>query len=280
MVPAEAAPESRGGENDEESATRWALPTARRPVPELVEERVLQLLRAGDLKVGDRLPNEPELARLLGVGRSSVRTALQRLQGLGVVEVNRGRGWFVSGEPQRQAADDMLARMSGRGFDVVDVLEVRIALEGAAAALAAARAASGDLDRIAKRSRDHQEAPSGDRDQLLATDEAFHAAVVDASGNAYLQAIHALLTPLIADWRRDSFATPAIHDRSAIDHNQIVVQLRRRDEVGARLAMTSHLIGLYRDVLREAGADGDRVGAGADVATYVDVRDTPLWSPD
>src|SRR5689334_581144 len=88
-------PETTPDGADEVDATQlWSLPNARRPVPELVEERVLELLRSGELSVGDRLPNEPELARLLGVGRSSVRTGLQKLQNLGVVEVNRGRGWF------------------------------------------------------------------------------------------------------------------------------------------------------------------------------------------
>jgi GntR family transcriptional repressor for pyruvate dehydrogenase complex len=273
VEPAENEPD--GDEVD--GARLWSLPASRKPVPELVEERVLELLRSGELRLGDRLPNEPELARLLGVGRSSVRTALQKLQGLGVVEVNRGRGWFVSGEPRQQAADLMLHRMAGRGFDIVDVMEVRVALEGSAAALAAVRASPGQLDEIAKLSRTHQDVPYDDREQLLRTDEAFHSAIVDASGNAYLRALYGMVIPLIADWRRDSYATPEIHDRSGLDHNQIVVQLRRRDEVGARLAMTSHLMGLYKAARRESGGADEH--SEADVSAYVDVRDTPLWSP-
>jgi len=269
-------PETTPDGADEVDATQlWSLPNARRPVPELVEERVLELLRSGELSVGDRLPNEPELARLLGVGRSSVRTGLQKLQNLGVVEVNRGRGWFVSGEPRRQATDLMLNRMAERGFGVVPVTEVRIALEGTAAALAAVRATPGQLDAIAKLSRTHQDTPFGDRDQLLDTDEAFHSAIVDASGNAFLHAMYDIVVPLIADWRRASYATPEAHDRSGIEHNQIVVQLRRRDEVGARLAMTSHLMGLYKKARRECGASDPE----AEVSAFVDVRDNPLWSP-
>lgn len=259
---------------DADGARRWSLPTARKPVPELVEERVLELLRSGDLRLGDRLPNEPELARLLGVGRSSVRTALQKLQNLGVVEVNRGRGWFVSGEPRQQATDLMLHRMAERGFGVLSVMEVRIALEGSAAALAAVRASPGQLDAIAKICRIHQDTPFDDQDQLLATDEAFHSAIIDASGNAFLRAMYDMVVPLIADWRRDSYATPEVHDRSGVDHNQIVVQLRRRDEVGARLAMTTHLMGLYRTARRESGATDPE----AELSAFVDVRDSPLWS--
>lgn len=270
MEPEETTPD--GGDAD--SARLWSLPTARRPVPELVEERVLELLRSGDLRLGDRLPNEPELARLLGVGRSSVRTALQKLQNLGVVEVNRGRGWFISGEPRQQAADLMLHRVAERGFGVLSVMEVRIMLEGSAAALAAVRASPGQLDTIGKLCRTHQDTRFDDRDQLLETDEAFHAAIVDASANPFLQAIYEMVVPLIADWRRDSYATPEVHERSGIDHNQIVVQLRRRDEVGARLAMTAHLMGLYKAARRESGGTDPE----AELSAFVDVRDNPLWS--
>jgi len=271
---------SQGSGRDADEGRRWSLAsTARKPVPDLVEDRVLELVRAGELRHGERLPNEPELARLLGVARSSVRTALQRLQSLGVVEVNRGRGWFVAAEPKRRAADLMLDRIAEREFDILDIMEVRISLEGTAAALASVRATPGQLDEIVKLCRSHQDAPTSDRDRLLETDEAFHSAIVDAACNDYLRTMYGMLTPLIAEWRRDSFSSATVHDRSGLDHNQIVVQLRRHDEVGARLTMTSHLMGLYKALQREVAAAGQSGRAQqADVAAYVDVRDTPLWS--
>jgi DNA-binding FadR family transcriptional regulator len=261
------------------TAGPWTLSAAsRKSVPELVEERVLELVRSGELSRGDRLPNEPELARLFGVARSSVRTGLQRLQGIGVVEVNRGRGWFVSGEPRPDAGERMLDRIVELEFDLLDVLETRIALEAEAAALAAARATPGDLDRIAKLGRSHQDVAPDDREALLETDEAFHAAIVEASGNRHLQAMYSAVPPRIADFRRSLYGSPELHDRSGIDHNQIVVQIRRRDEVGARLTMTSHLMCVYKAAHREhAPVDGEQ-RRPAEVSTYVDVRDTPIWS--
>jgi GntR family transcriptional repressor for pyruvate dehydrogenase complex len=260
-------------------AELWTLSGgSRKSVPELVEERVLELVRSGELGRGDRLPNEPELARLFGVARSSVRTGLQRLQGIGVVEVNRGRGWFVSGEPGQQATERMRERIVEHEFALLDVLETRIALEAEAAALAAARATTGQLDQIAKLARSHQDVAGHDREALLETDEAFHAAIVEASGNRHLQAMYGTIPSLIADFRRDLYASPELHDRSGIDHNQIAVQLRRRDEVGARLTMTSHLMCTYKAAVRERGRV-DGVGRqAAEVSTFVDVRDQPLWS--
>src|SRR5947209_19288523 len=78
---------------DEES---WALsPNTRKPLPELIEDKLRQLIESGRFKAGDRLPTEPELAQRMAVARSSLRTALQRLQLQGIVEVMRGRGWYV-----------------------------------------------------------------------------------------------------------------------------------------------------------------------------------------
>jgi GntR family transcriptional repressor for pyruvate dehydrogenase complex len=257
----------------------WTLSGgSRKSVPELVEERVLELVRSGELNRGDRLPNEPELARLFGVARSSVRTGLQRLQGIGVVEVNRGRGWFVSGEPGQQATERMRERIDEHEFDLLDVLETRIALEAEAAALAAARATDGQLDQIVKLSRGHRDVALDDREALLETDEAFHAAIIEASGNRHLQAMYGTIPSLIADFRRNLYASPELHDRSAIDHNQVVVQIRRRDEVGARLTMTSHLMCTYTAALRERGQADGSGRRPAEVSSFVDVRDSPLWS--
>lgn len=264
---------------DAERDRLWALDgAARKPVPELVGDKVVELVRTGELRPGHRLPSEPELARLFGVARSSVRTALQRLQARGLVEVNRGQGWFVADEPRPAAAGGVLEPVTAGDFAVLDVLETRISLEGQAAALAATRASPGQLDRIAKLSRAHQETPFEDRDALLEADEAFHAAIVDASGNAHLQAVLATIAPMVAEWRRDSYGSPELHDRAGIDHNQIVVQIRRRDEVGARLTMTSHLMALYKRVQREQGAIAR--SQPAEVSSFVDVRDRPLWSEE
>jgi GntR family transcriptional repressor for pyruvate dehydrogenase complex len=261
-----------------DSAVAWELsPTSRKPIPDLIGDRILELVRAEVLKPGERLPTEPELARQMGVARSSLRTALQRLQAQGVVAVNRGRGWFVTSEPDRSAADLMRDRMVERDFDIVDVMEVRIALEGAAAALAATRASQGKLDEILKLARTHQQAPSNDVATVLRTDEEFHEGIVEASGNAYLHALYQMLTPVIAEWRAQSFGTAEVHDRSVDGHNQIAVQLRRRDEVGARLAMTGHLLGLYKSAARERREHDADSGPTAALSTFIDVDDQPLY---
>ncbi|HEY2192741.1 MAG TPA: FCD domain-containing protein [Actinomycetospora sp.] len=274
---------------DEQDATPsdgedpWTLPDSRKPIPALVADRVLELVRAGTIPPGERLPTEPELARRFGVARSSVRSGLQRLQAQGVVAVERGRGWFVSSSSARDAAELMQERVAAREFDIRDVMEVRIALEGAAAGLAAARASAGQRDDILKLSKAHQAADHHDTQALLATDEEFHEAIIDASGNGYLQTLYGMLTPLVKEWRRESFTSAEVHDRSALDHRQVAMQIRRQDEVGARLSMTSHLLGLYKGITRKRRSEdglpeSDSLLAG--LSTFIDVEDRPMYEGD
>src|SRR6516162_9215081 len=117
-------------------------PARREAVSQIVLDQLLAEIREGSLKPGDRLPTESELTRMFEVGRSSIREALRGLITLGLIETKPGRGAIV-----RHGAESPLARV---GFRVsveqlntralLDLLEVREALEGQAAEYAARRA--------------------------------------------------------------------------------------------------------------------------------------------
>ncbi|UQS22000.1 FCD domain-containing protein [Amycolatopsis thermalba] len=253
---------------DDES---WALsPNARKPLPELIEDKIRALITNGTFRAGDRLPTEPELAQKMAVARSSLRTALQRLQLQGVVEVMRGRGWYVRSTDVAERDEPL--RFDRRVSDS-DLLEVRIALETTAASLAALRASQGELDDIAKLAKLHQAASVNDKDELLRTDEDFHAAVVRASHNELLDQLYRSLVPQLRSYRRNSYSSAEVHVRSANDHNQVSWFLRRRDEAGARAAMTTHLLGLYNDLAAQTGMP---VEERAGLTNYA-LEDEPSW---
>ncbi|WP_027942495.1 FadR/GntR family transcriptional regulator [Amycolatopsis taiwanensis] len=246
---------------DDES---WALsPDTRKPLPELIEEKLRSLIASGRFKAGDRLPTEPELAQRLAVARSSLRTALQRLQLQGIVEVLRGRGWYVRSTNVSGRED---ALIFDQGISDLDLMEVRIALEGTAASMAAVRATSGELDDIAKLAKAHQHVPIDDKDELLRSDEAFHAAVIKASHNQLLDQLHRSLVMRLRPFRRNSYGSAEVHNRSATEHSQVARFLKRRDEGGARDVMTTHLLGLYNDMAAQVGTPAE---SRADLATYL-----------
>ena len=259
--------------DDSHLGESWSLsPDSRRPLPELIEQKLREQIIGGTLKAGDRLPTEPELARKLDVARSSLRTALQRLQLQGIVEVRRGLGWYVRRTDLAAVEEHLEGRLAARQFALTDLLEVRIALETTAASLAAVRAGDGELDELAKLNRRYQRAPVDDMQEVIESDEEFHSALIRASHNELLEQMYQTLVPGLQDCKRHAHPSREVHNRSANEHEQVVWFLRRHDEVGAKSAMTTHLLGLYNDLAN------DDSKPKATLSTYVGVSDNPIWN--
>lgn len=221
--------------------SKWTLSAdSRRPRPEVIEDRIRQLIDSGELPAGELLPNEHELARRFGVGRTSVRAALQRLQIAGLVDVERGRGWLVvaraPGGDEAPTTDDE----RDRRFELAQLFDVRIALETTATGLAAHNASREELGRIVDADDAHRRAQ--DVDEMLQTDERFHALIVDAARNAVLRNMYAMLIPELREFRRGCYADGSAGKQSSDGHGLVVQFLRNRDEAGARTAMASHLL--------------------------------------
>jgi DNA-binding FadR family transcriptional regulator len=230
-------------DQEAEADPRFALALDGRPLPEVIADKLRDLVNAGELRPGSRLPTESELARRMRVARSSVRTALQRLETLRVLEVRRGLGWYVRRTPVPEfgMSPDMLA---GKRYRISDLLEVRIALEGLAASLAALRATDGEIGDIEKFNMQHQDA-GGDRDELLRTDMAFHDAIVRASRNELLITTYQSIVGELTEWRYQSYPERGVPLRSAREHKRVVSYLKSGDPGGARAAMNAHLQRLY-----------------------------------
>jgi GntR family transcriptional regulator, transcriptional repressor for pyruvate dehydrogenase complex len=229
---------------DTERARHFELKLdAGRPLPEVIADKLRELIDAGVYKPGGRLPNESELARNMRVARSSVRTALQRLEALRMLEVKRGLGWYVRRLPPSDAQNTP-SLFESRSYRISDLFELRIGLEGLAASLAAVRASDNEIDVIWKLNQQHQEAGE-DVDELLRTDEAFHEAIFRASRNDLLIETYLRIVGELREWRLQSFAVPGVALRSAREHGKVVRYLRNRDPGGAHAAMNSHLQRLY-----------------------------------
>ena len=107
----------------------------KRSLAEELAERLRQRITDGQFEVGEKLPAEPELMRIFGVGRSTVREAVKILVNMGFLKVQQGAGTFVE---SRAAADDPMAQRLRRA-DIRDLDEVRRILEVAIVERAAGR---------------------------------------------------------------------------------------------------------------------------------------------
>ena len=85
------------------------IPIDARKRADQVRDSLIALIRSGELKDGEKLPTEQQLSAMFGVGRSSIREAVQSLIGLGIIEMRPGRGAYVS----RMSLNDLVRMVDG-----------------------------------------------------------------------------------------------------------------------------------------------------------------------
>lgn len=215
---------------------------------------IRQLIEVGELRAGDRLPAERELAARLGVSRTVLREALHTLAAFGLVELQHGRGVFVAAG-SAQAATQRLA-LSMTSDEVAprlhDLFEVRRTLEGAAAEWAAERATP---EQIADMRANLLEGLSLHQKQRIdaamagVLDARFHAALAAATNNRVLMSLMAALVDELAIARERSLAIPGRSLRSLHQHEVMVMAIEERDAPAARRAMLEHLNDVEQSIL-------------------------------
>jgi GntR family transcriptional repressor for pyruvate dehydrogenase complex len=159
-----------------------------RPGYELAAERILEMIVEQELKPGDRLPTEQELAERFGLSRSVTREAIKILAAIGRVSAQRGRGLYVGTGTTGQSS--LLAGhqfVPGRIEQVEQLLEFRIVQETFAAHEAATKATPPDINVLVRALEDCDTAlENGDRELWQDADTRFHLGIAKASGNAFI----------------------------------------------------------------------------------------------
>jgi GntR family transcriptional regulator, transcriptional repressor for pyruvate dehydrogenase complex len=151
------------------------------------------MILSGELKPGDRLPPEQELAGILGLSRNMLREAVKALELVRLLEVRRGDGTYVSSlEPSALLEALTFVVDLHNDASVLEILEVRSILEPYATALAAQNRTTADLDRMeAQLSLVDEDSTI---DELVAADITFHGDIYTASGNSYLAGLLSALS--------------------------------------------------------------------------------------
>ena len=189
-------------------------------------------ITVGTWPVGTRIPPEPALVELLGVGRNTVREAVQSLVHAGLLARRQGSGTYVLSSSElavtmgRQIAD---ARQR-------DVVEVRRSLEVEAARLAARRHTPTDVALLLQL-RDERAAAYaiGDLDLMVSTDLGLHVAIARASHNPVLLSLYESLVDAISENIRFNFERPVRDEVGAMGHDELVAAIAAGEE---ELAMT------------------------------------------
>ncbi|RDI24882.1 GntR family transcriptional regulator [Rhodococcus sp. AG1013] len=217
-------------------------------------QQALDWMRAristGDWPMDQRIPTEPELATLLGVGRNTLREAIKCLTSTGMLEIRRGSGTFVRA---RTDIGGLLTRQVAVS-EMLHVYEVRRALELEAVRLACLRRTDDDVRRLreALDLRDRT-GRTGDGADFADADLAFHVAVVAAAHNPVLDELFAgIAEPLRATYDfTDGVHEPAL---GAAHHERVVEAIERRDESRAGHGACGYL-DLFVAAVHERQAD-------------------------
>lgn len=226
----------------ETQAQAIQLPEVRRfTLSEQAFESILNLIEQGVLRPGDRLPPQRQLCAQMSLSQTAVREALRGLASIGVIEIQPGRGTFVS-----RIRPDLLVRPEAL-FGILEretllqALEVRRILEVEAIALAAQRATEGDLREIETELRQIQMGLKSD-DKALLHSPKFHLAIAKATHNEVLGDI---IKPFLRIMARGAQViaekVPEAKEREYGLHVELYEAILTRDPEEARKRMRLHL---------------------------------------
>lgn len=202
-----------------------------------------EMIQRGELRPGDRLPPERDLAKLLGVSRPTLRAGLRSLAAVGVLQSRQGAGTFVVGAdgPPPLDSSPLLLMAALHGFTTSEMFEARLSLEMAIAGLAAERASGDDMASMAEELAGMY-ASLKEPEQYLVHDMRFHQTIAVASGNRILTALMNMVATTLLDVRSKTVKRAKDLKESAEMHHQIYRAIRDRSPEAARNAMYDHLI--------------------------------------
>lgn len=225
---------------------------------------IKRMILEGELRPGERLPVEKELAETLGVSRGSLREGVRALSILGVLNTRQGDGTYVTNL-------DVARLLAPMGF-VVDLQDdgqalhvhaIRRLLECEAVRLAATRITDESLAEaealLDEAARILEKAPE-EHERVIEIDIAFHRTIAAHSGNPVLVGmIEALAGRTVRDrlWR--SRREEGVDQRTHEEHVAILRALQARDPESARVRMANHLLGV-EESLRDRPSDGEPPG--------------------
>ncbi len=208
---------------------------------EQIVQQIEESIVKGDLKPGDQLPAERDLAQRFGVSRTAVREAVKALREKGLVEAYSGRGTFITdGTTQavRQSLDLMVK--IGQPEGSTHLAEVRAILEPEIAALAAVRIQEPELTTM-RHAVATMDRAGKDQEAYIEADLDFHLALAEGAANPLILSLLDSIVALLREQRLRIFQVPGGPERGQIHHKRILDAVERRDSDKAREAMRAHL---------------------------------------
>jgi len=208
-------------------------PLKREPVSMSVLNIITDNIISGNLKPGDKLPTEIELAEQLGICRNSVREAIKMLSSLGVVEIKRGMGTFIVESMPVSSLNQLVLSLAFHQGTSKELVELRLLLEIGAAILAIENATEEDIAKLEQantRLMEAQENQQENKDVLADLDMEVHFTLLQITKNAYVEKIGKAIYKLFYA----SIKNTVIEDehKAYRNHQLYIDAIKKRDKIG------------------------------------------------
>jgi GntR family transcriptional repressor for pyruvate dehydrogenase complex len=208
-----------------------------------VLEEIISMFERGELKKGDKLPNQNELAAQLGVSRASLRESLHTLAITGVLEQRPGFGTVVRGRLPHNFSDFLSLPLISDAKETIELVQARRFIEVANVELAVGNATEDDVAELGRLYRAMAAAVNADdRETYVQQDAEFHHLLARATGNRFMVHLFLTIRRIMEQFLTESFsALPRMLDQSLRDHRRIYEAILRRDRNLAIKEMTRHM---------------------------------------
>ena len=213
-----------------------------------VLDEITRMFDSGELKEGDKLPNQNALAAQLGVSRASLRESLHTLAITGVLEQRPGFGTIVRGRLPKNFSDFLSLPLISDATETIELVEARRYIEVANVELAVEHATDeevAELNRLVMAMADAVR--SQDQAAYVQLDAEFHHLLAKATGNRFMVHLFLTIRRIMQQFITESFsALPKMLDRSLADHKRIYEAILHRNRSLAVKEMTRHLANIRK----------------------------------
>ena len=210
----------------------------KRPLPQIIADKIIDLIGSKELLPGEKLPSEQELMKELNVGRGTIREAIKSLVSRNIVEIRRGVGTFVA--KNTGVVEDPLgfSFIDNKKKLVKDSMDVRLLLEPSIARWAARNATDFEILEIIELSKKIETAILND-ENYSDLDVEFHTKIANSSGNLVVENLIPILNTNIRSLIDVTHAV--LKEHTILSHKKIANAIKERDEEMAEQLMKEHI---------------------------------------
>lgn len=214
-------------------------PIVQKRVSDEVLDQIKEHIISGEWAPGAKIPGEMELTGLFGVSRVSVREAINRLVGMGVLSIRRGEGTYVSEILPKDYFNALLPFLMIGKASTREMLEFRAMVEIESAGLAAQRATPEDIGRMKDILAD-MEKYQGDYKRFAAEDLNFHTALALATQNSVVVKVNAIVHDMLRTAMEEIVSRTGFKD-GLYYHGRILDAIIAKNETAAAEIMKEHI---------------------------------------